>query len=123
MVSWSRGFYGGADRFNKDAKCIMYWQKSSIPQSPEAPPQSPTPKPQRDVTLFRVRVQEGRTPQAAFAKQKYWREPDKYLFIKNDTSGVSKDKLCRILEVTRGALSGVLIRGAYYAWLEREMWA
>ena len=35
---------------------------------------------------------------------------DKYNFIKTDTSGASKENLCRILEVSRSA---------YYAWLER----
>ena len=36
---------------------------------------------------------------------------DKYQFIKNSNSGLSKERLCRILEISRSA---------YYAWLTRK---
>ena len=36
---------------------------------------------------------------------------DKYRFVKADTSGISKEKLCRILDISRSA---------YYAWTTRK---
>ena len=61
--------------------------------------------------ILSMRTRKNAGERSSVCEANYWTLEDKYHFVKADTSGLSKDKLCQMLEISRSA---------YYAWLTRR---